>query len=329
MCWGLGMVNRKEGRMRLLNILMQLRKACNHPYLFDGAEPMPYSNGEHLIGNAGKMVLLDRLLPKLKERGSRVLIFSQMTRMLDILEDYLIMRDYEYCRIDGSTSGEEREKSIDDFNMEGSEKFVFLLSTRAGGLGINLATADTVVLYDSDWNPQVDLQAQDRAHRIGQKKPVMVYRFVTEGAIEEKIVERAEAKLHLDAIVIQQGRLAEQSKALTQDEMLSMIKFGADAIFSSKNSTITDEDIDAIIAKGEEKTAATTEKLKKTVFNLGTFSMDGGSNLYEFEGVDYAKDKKVLCAMYCILLWVVFFCSLFTITLELLDVSKMDGTCKA
>jgi SWI/SNF-related matrix-associated actin-dependent regulator of chromatin subfamily A member 5 len=114
--------------------------------------------GDHLVENSGKMVLLDKLLPKLKQRESRVLIFSQMTRMLDILEDYMHYRQFQYCRIDGNTSGEDRESMIDNFNMDNSEKFVFLLSTRAGGLGINLATADIVVLYDSDWNPQMDLQ---------------------------------------------------------------------------------------------------------------------------------------------------------------------------
>lgn len=103
-----------------------------------------------------------------------------MTRLLDILEDYLLYRGYAYCRIDGNTSGEDRESQIDEYNREGSSKFVFLLSTRAGGLGINLATADIVILYDSDWNPQVDLQAMDRAHRIGQKKEVQVFRFCTE-----------------------------------------------------------------------------------------------------------------------------------------------------
>ena len=113
------------------------------------------------------MVLLDKLLSKLKERGSRVLIFSQMTRVIDILEDYCIFRGHQYCRIDGNTAGVDREHAIDEFNRDGSERFVFLLSTRAGGLGINLATADIVVLYDSDWNPQMDLQAMDRAHRIG------------------------------------------------------------------------------------------------------------------------------------------------------------------
>lgn len=193
-----GVVKGKAGRMRLLNLVMQLRKACNHPYLFEGAEPgPPYEEGEHLVTNAGKLVVLDKLLPKLQAQNSRVLIFSQMTRLLDILEDYLLMRGYDYRRIDGSTQSLDREKSIDDFNAPDSPVFVFLLSTRAGGLGINLATADTVVLYDSDWNPQVDLQAQDRAHRIGQTKPVTVFRFVTDGSIEEKIIERAEVRLAL------------------------------------------------------------------------------------------------------------------------------------
>ena len=142
----------KESRVRLLNILMQLRKCCNHPYLFQGAEPgPPYSTGEHLIENSGKMILLDKLLTKLKAMGSRVLIFSQMTRVLDILEDYMFYRNHEYCRIDGSTAGDDREDAIERFNAPDSSIFAFLLSTRAGGLGINLATADTVILFDSDW----------------------------------------------------------------------------------------------------------------------------------------------------------------------------------
>ncbi|KFM63248.1 SWI/SNF-related matrix-associated actin-dependent regulator of chromatin subfamily A member 5, partial [Stegodyphus mimosarum] len=161
----------KVDKMRLLNILMQLRKCCNHPYLFDGAEPgPPYTTDEHLVYNCGKIVILDKLLPKLQEQGSRVLIFSQMTRMLDILEDYVIWRGFKYCRLDGQTPHEDRERQINDFNKPNSDKFIFMLSTRAGGLGINLATADIVILFDSDWNPQVDLQAMDRAHRIGQTK---------------------------------------------------------------------------------------------------------------------------------------------------------------
>ncbi|NXX67857.1 SMCA5 regulator, partial [Spizella passerina] len=127
------------------------------------------------------------------------------TRVLDILEDYCMWRNYEYCRLDGQTPHNERQASINAFNDPDSSKFVFMLSTRAGGLGINLATADVVILYDSDWNPQVDLQAMDRAHRIGQTKTVRVFRFITDNTVEERIVERAEMKLRLDSIVIQQG----------------------------------------------------------------------------------------------------------------------------
>ena len=167
-----------------------------------------------------------RLLDKCKEEGSRVLVFSQMTRMLDVLEDYCWYRGHKYCRIDGGIAGDTREEMIDNFMQEDSDKFLFLLSTRAGGLGLNLQKANVVVLFDSDWNPQVgllllprqnllffssfhqssslplrivclimysiflspqvDIQAMDRAHRIGQTKPVTVYRFVTENSIEVK-----------------------------------------------------------------------------------------------------------------------------------------------
>lgn len=197
----------KESKTRLLNIVMQLRKCCNHPYLFDGAEPgPPYTTDEHLVYNSKKLQVLDKLLKKMKEDGSRVLIFSQMSRVLDILEDYCFFRGYKYCRIDGSTDHEDRIKSIDDYNAPDSDKFIFLLTTRAGGLGINLTSADIVVLYDSDWNPQADLQAMDRAHRIGQKKQVKVFRFVTDNSVEEKILERATQKLRLDQLVIQQNK---------------------------------------------------------------------------------------------------------------------------
>ncbi|GMH29294.1 hypothetical protein Nepgr_031137 [Nepenthes gracilis] len=287
----LEVVNAGGERKRLLNIAMQLRKCCNHPYLFQGAEPgPPYTTGEHLITNAGKMVLLDKLLPKLNERGSRVLIFSQMTRLLDILEDYLMFRGYQYCRIDGNTGGDDRDASIEAFNKPGSEKFVFLLSTRAGGLGINLATADVVILYDSDWNPQVDLQAQDRAHRIGQKKEVQVFRFCAEYTIEEKVIERAYKKLALDALVIQQGRLAEQ-KTVNKDELLQMVRFGAEMVFSSGDSTITDEDIDRIIAKGEEATAELDAKMKKFTEDAIKFKMDDTADLYDFD--DDKDENKV------------------------------------
>jgi SWI/SNF-related matrix-associated actin-dependent regulator of chromatin subfamily A member 5 len=175
---------RKGERTKLLNIVMQLRKACNHPYLFDGVEDKTLDPfGEHLVEQSGKLSLLDNLLPRLQSQGSRVLIFSQMTRLLDILEDYCTMRQHLYCRIDGQTNGDARDQMIEDYNAPGSKHFIFLLSTRAGGLGINLTSADIVVLYDSDWNPQMDLQAQDRAHRIGQTKDVKVFRLITESTI--------------------------------------------------------------------------------------------------------------------------------------------------
>eukprot|EP00730_Choanoeca_flexa_P005475 TRINITY_DN11954_c0_g2_i1.p1 TRINITY_DN11954_c0_g2~~TRINITY_DN11954_c0_g2_i1.p1 ORF type:complete len:1049 (+),score=356.30 TRINITY_DN11954_c0_g2_i1:52-3198(+) len=288
----------KSEKMRLLNILMQLRKCCNHPYLFDGAEPgPPYTTDKHLVDNCGKMVVLDKLLTKLKAQGSRVLIFSQMTRMLDILEDYCWWRKYEYCRIDGQTSHELRNEMIDDYNSPDSSKFIFMLSTRAGGLGINLATADVVILFDSDWNPQMDLQAQDRAHRIGQKKQVRVFRLITEGTVEERIVEKAEMKLRLDALVIQQGRLTQAQKNLGKEEMLSMIQFGADKIFRSSDDAITDEDIDAILSRGEAKTAELKEKLSalgsEQLDSLQNFTFDTQStSVLEFEGEDFAQKRK-------------------------------------
>ena len=160
-----------KGSTHVQNIVMHLRKVCNHPYLFEGAEPgPPFIDGEHMVENCGKMAVLDKLLKKLLPGGHRVLIFVTMTRMLDIIEDYCNLRKYEYCRLDGSTSTTERESKMEEYNRPGSSKSIFMLSTRAGGLGINLFTADTVILYDSDWNPQQDLQAQDRAHRIGQAR---------------------------------------------------------------------------------------------------------------------------------------------------------------
>lgn len=286
-------------RSKLNNLLMQMRKCCNHPYLFDGVEDRSLDPlGEHLITSCGKLVLLDKLLRRLQERGSRVLVFSQMTRLLDIMEDYCAIRGHKYCRIDGNSSYDVREQSIDSFNAPGSDIFLFLLSTRAGGLGINLATADTVILFDSDWNPQVDLQAQDRAHRIGQTKPVAVYRLVTEESVEEKIVERAMMKLKLDAVVVQQGRLQDKSTALSKAEMLEMVQFGASNAFRTDDAeALTDEDIDAILERGVAKTKALTKAVEEKVGDgssgLLDFSLDGSKALRTFEGVDYTEDRSV------------------------------------
>jgi SWI/SNF-related matrix-associated actin-dependent regulator of chromatin subfamily A member 5 len=185
---------------------------------------------------------------------------------------------------------------MEEFNSPGSTKFCFLLSTRAGGLGINLATADIVILFDSDWNPQVDLQAMDRAHRIGQTKIVRVFRFITDGTVEEKIVERAERKLYLDAAIIQQGRLAQQNRKLSKDELMTMVRFGADEIFNARGSMITDDDI---LARGEERTEAMKGKIAADMqHNLANFSLSGDngsanvSSLYEFEGEVFSKDTN-------------------------------------
>jgi len=274
----------------VLNIVMQLRKCAGHPYLFPGVEDRTLPPlGEHLVGNCGKMVLLDKLLKRLRELGHRVLLFTQMTRLLDIFEDYMVMRQYPYCRIDGNTDYEQRESSIEAFNAPDSEKFIFLLSTRAGGLGINLQTADVVILYDSDWNPQADLQAQDRAHRIGQKKPVQVFRLVTEHSIEEKVVERAQQKLKLDAMVVQQGRLKEKDK-LSRQELIAAVRFGADKVFKSKDSSITDDDIELILEAGKKKTQELNDKLVTAEKgDMLDFKLDGGGSMQTFEGVDYSK----------------------------------------
>ena len=295
-----GAGGKKESKTRLLNIVMQLRKCCNHPYLFEGAEPgPPYTTDEHLVNNAAKMVMLDRLLKRLKNQGSRVLIFSQMSRLLDILEDYSVMRGYQYCRIDGSTAHEDRIAAIDDYNKEGSEKFLFLLTTRAGGLGINLTSADIVILFDSDWNPQADLQAMDRAHRIGQTKQVVVFRFVTENAIEEKVLERAAQKLRLDQLVIQQGRAQQPVKnAASKDELLNMIQHGAEKVFQSQGGAgtvgsqteLTDDDIDAILKRGEERTAELNAKYEKLgIDDLQKFTSDSA---YEWNGENFQPRKK-------------------------------------
>uniref|UniRef100_A0A2P2KCT1 DNA helicase n=1 Tax=Rhizophora mucronata TaxID=61149 RepID=A0A2P2KCT1_RHIMU len=205
----------------LQNLSMQLRKCCNHPYLFVGEYNM--WRREEIMRASGKFELLDRLLPKLWATDHRVLLFSQMTRLMDILEIYLQLHDYKYLRLDGSTKTEERGTLLKKFNASDSPYFMFLLSTRAGGLGLNLQTADTVIIFDSDWNPQMDQQAEDRAHRIGQKKEVRVFVLVSVGSIEEVILERAKQKMGIDAKVIQAGLFNTTSTAQDRREMLEEI----------------------------------------------------------------------------------------------------------
>ena len=281
-----------ESKTIYKNIIMQLRKACNHPYLFEGIEkPNPPPN--HLVIYSSKMRILDKLCTKLYGK-SQILIFSQMTRMLDILEDYCNERHYEYCRIDGETSLEARERMISEFTQKNSTKFIFLLSTRAGGLGLNLMTSDTVILYDSDWNPQVDLQAMDRVHRIGQTKPVLIYRLLCENTIEEKILERQAMRLKLDSLVIQQGRVLKVGEHFTKDQMKEMIQYGADAIFRAGDD-FKDEEIDLILKRGEEQTNKFFEEAEKQAKSksnlLLNFSFDP-NDLYKFENEDYRLKRK-------------------------------------
>nr|XP_015217261.1 PREDICTED: chromodomain-helicase-DNA-binding protein 1-like isoform X4 [Lepisosteus oculatus] len=205
--------NKQGSKTRLLNILMQLRKCVNHPYLFDGVEPEPFEMGDHLIEASGKLHLLDSMLAFLHQRSHRVLLFSQMTRMLDILQDYMEYRGYSYERLDGSVRGEERNLAIKSFSHQ--DVFVFLLSTKAGGVGMNLTAADTVIFVDSDFNPQNDLQAAARAHRIGQTRPVKIIRLLGRDTVEEIVYRRAASKLQLTSTVIEGGQfsLLEQAEA--------------------------------------------------------------------------------------------------------------------
>uniref|UniRef100_A0A8C3QHH5 Chromodomain helicase DNA binding protein 5 n=1 Tax=Cyanoderma ruficeps TaxID=181631 RepID=A0A8C3QHH5_9PASS len=231
-------LNSKGGgnQVSLLNIMMDLKKCCNHPYLFPVAAveapvlPNGSYDGNSLVKSSGKLMLLQKMLKKLRDGGHRVLIFSQMTKMLDLLEDFLEYEGYKYERIDGGITGGLRQEAIDRFNAPGAQQFCFLLSTRAGGLGINLATADTVIIYDSDWNPHNDIQAFSRAHRIGQNKKVMIYRFVTRASVEERITQVAKRKMMLTHLVVRPG-LGSKSGSMTKQELDDILKFGTEELF--------------------------------------------------------------------------------------------------
>uniref|UniRef100_A0A671X5Z1 Uncharacterized protein n=1 Tax=Sparus aurata TaxID=8175 RepID=A0A671X5Z1_SPAAU len=234
-------LNSKGGgnQVSLLNIMMDLKKCCNHPYLFPVAAveapvlPNGSYDGNLLVKSSGKLTLLQKMLKKLKDEGHRVLIFSQMTKMLDLLEDFLEFEGYKYERIDGGITGGLRQEAIDRFNAPGAQQFCFLLSTRAGGLGINLASADTVIIYDSDWNPHNDIQAFSRAHRIGQNRKVMIYRFVTRGSVEERITQVAKRKMMLTHLVVRPG-LGSKTGSMSKQELDDILKFGTEELFKDE-----------------------------------------------------------------------------------------------
>uniref|UniRef100_A0A667YDN3 Chromodomain helicase DNA binding protein 1-like n=1 Tax=Myripristis murdjan TaxID=586833 RepID=A0A667YDN3_9TELE len=273
--------NEQGNKTRLLNILMQLRKCVDHPYLFDGVEPEPFEMGEHLIEASGKLCLLDSLLAHLHNGGHRILLFSQMTRMLDILQDYMEYRGYSYERLDGSVRGEERNLAIKNFSSK--DIFVFLLSTKAGGVGMNLTAADTVIFMDSDFNPQNDLQAAARCHRIGQNRPVKVIRLLGRDTVEEIVYSRAVSKLHLTNTVIEEGRfsLLDQAQSAAAGLQLSeILKFGVDKLLSSEESSIQDVDLGKILGHSRD----------------GQWGEARGGqeyHMYYFEGKDYSKDPSI------------------------------------
>eukprot|EP00250_Pteridium_aquilinum_P017954 c23861_g1_i1 orf=626-5110(-) len=230
------LLSRKGGpQISLNNVVMELRKLCGHPYLLPGVEEEIRRSKDayrQLLEASGKLVLMDKMMVKLKEQGHRVLIYSQFKIMLDIIEDWLALKKWSYERIDGNINGSERQIRIDRFNAPNSKRFCFLLSTRAGGLGINLATADTVIIYDSDWNPHADLQAMARAHRLGQTNKVMIYRLVTRGTIEERMMQMTKKKMVLEHLVV--GRLKHQ-QVLNQEELDDILRYGAKELFADEN----------------------------------------------------------------------------------------------
>ncbi|KAL6359211.1 hypothetical protein LRP88_06631 [Fusarium phalaenopsidis] len=211
------------------------------------------------LATSGKMLLLDRLLPRLFEDGHKVLIFSQFTTQLDILEDYCReLRGWNVCRIDGSVSQESRRTQIADFNTDPEYK-VFLLSTRAGGQGINLASADTVILFDSDFNPQQDLQAQDRCHRIGQTRPVIVFRLATKDTVEESLLLSADAKRRLEKLVIKKGGFKTMGQKMDLREDLDpeslralLLKDGEVYKVSGGEEVLSESDLDVLCDRSEE-----------------------------------------------------------------------------
>ncbi|RUS34814.1 hypothetical protein BC938DRAFT_478366 [Jimgerdemannia flammicorona] len=291
----------RTGIKGLNNTIMQLRKICNHPFVFEDVENMInplHVNNTTLYRTSGKFELLDRILPKLKATGHRVcsgrlehftalrivtalrnvaalrnchgnnlihtyyalqvLIFFQMTQIMNIMEDFLQFKGYQYLRLDGSTKADDRSQLLKVFNAPESQYFAFLLSTRAGGLGLNLQTADTVIIFDSDWNPHQDLQAQDRAHRIGQTKEVRIFRLITEKSIEESILARAQFKLDIDGKVIQAGKFDNRSTDEDREAFLrTLLEDKADNEINDVDDeeAFSDDELNMVLKRSDQELA--------------------------------------------------------------------------
>ncbi|KAL6906968.1 PHD/FYVE-zinc-finger like domain-containing protein [Trichoderma evansii] len=265
-------MNAKD-RGSLNNILMQLRKCLCHPFMYSEAIEERHHDPKvlhrNLVEASAKLLLLEIMLPKLKERGHRVLIFSQFLQQLDIIEDFLNGLGYGYRRLDGSISSLEKQRRIDAFNEPGSELFAFLLSTRAGGVGINLATADTVIIMDPDFNPHQDIQALSRAHRIGQKNKVLCFQLVTKDSVEERIMEIGRKKMALDHALIE----SMDDEELEGADLESILKHGAQALFDDgyeKTAIQYDSaSVDKLLDRSQmEKTAASDDNSAESQFNF-------------------------------------------------------------
>jgi SNF2 family DNA or RNA helicase len=246
----------KIGNKALMNTMMQLRKICNHPYLFLDYNNEIYNHiDENIYKASGKFELLDRIIPKLLATGHKLLIFSQMTHLMDILQLFLDFKGFRQLRLDGNTKADDRGNQMEIFNDPNSEYKIFILSTRAGGLGLNLQAADTVIIFDSDWNPQMDIQAQDRAHRIGQKQEVRVLRFITQTAIEEEILSKAAFKKNLDDKIIRAGlynvKYSEQER---RNKLLHLLKVEKEEE-QEEDEIPNDEQVNEMLARSEEEFA--------------------------------------------------------------------------
>lgn len=290
----------------LMNVMMELRKCCNHPYLNNGVEEIlneglvsEAQRHEMMVKCCGKMVLIDKLLPRLKEGGHKVLIFSQMVRVLDIIEDYLRYMGYVFERLDGNIRGNDRQAAVDRFVKPEYNRFVMLLSTKAGGLGLNLTAADTVIIFDSDWNPQNDLQAQARAHRIGQTHSVKIYRLITRKTYEMHMFHKASLKLGLDKAVLTHMRRENEdlkdgkkklSKAEESKEIDELLKRGAYDVFRDDDSAgeqFCAADIDQILQRSAQ--VVQYEQQAQSSFSKASFVAASTSDDVDIDDPDFWK----------------------------------------
>jgi len=242
------------GKKALMNTMMQLRKICNHPYLFiDYNNSMLENINDWIYKSSGKFEFLDRIIPKLLYFKHKILIFSQMTQLLNILERYFLFKGIKCLRLDGATKAEERGRQIELFSDNKNDYMIFILSTRAGGLGLNLQAADTVIIFDSDWNPQMDIQAQDRAHRIGQKHEVKVFRLISKKTIEEGILEKAAFKKNMDEKVIRAGLYnSKYSESERRNKLMDILK-NENKEEEEEDEILNDEQINEDISRTPEE----------------------------------------------------------------------------